>query len=305
MGKDYFSNIDFRAIRILPNIKQIFETEEEFKNFFRNIMPGRGGLYFFPNRMMRCPDQTLVLFQYDGMIRATGMLISGEKKTIVDEKGELFSGYYRFEVESLHYLAKPIDRKMFKQVYPEFDGFNQSKQIIPQSYWPAICTILKKLDPYYSDDSLRQVEGIENVMKSLGLKGREREAFVKVRVNQGVFRDKLMGRYNHCCLCGMSNDSLLTASHIKPWSVSNSSEKLDVENGFLMCPNHDKLFDQGWITFDENGKIVVSDELSQADRIYMNIKEDMKIQLTDKNKSYLLYHRNNLFRTHCLQKSIR
>ena len=52
-----------------------------------------------------------------------------------------------------------------------------------------------------------------------------------------------------------------------------------------MCPNHDKLFDQGWITFDENGNIVVADELPQEDRNYMNIKEDMKIQLTDKNKA--------------------
>ena len=65
-----------------------------------------------------------------------------------------------------------------------------------------------------------------------------------------------------------------------------------------MCPDHDKLFDQGWITFDKNGNIVVADELSQEDRNYLNIKEDMKIQLTNKNKTYLLYHRNNIFRTH-------
>lgn len=297
MGKGYFSNIDISEIRILPNGKQIFETEAQFKNFFQNTMPEQCGFYYFPNQMMRCPDHTFVLFQYDGMIRATGVLISSGKKNF-DEKGESFSGYYRFKVDSLHYLAKPIDKKMLKQVYPEFNGFNQSKQIIPLTYWPAICTLLEKSDPYYSDDSLRQIEGIENVMKSLGLKGGEREAFVNARVNQGIFRDKLMKRYSRCCLCGMSNDSLLTASHIKPWSASNSREKLDVENGFLMCPNHDKLFDQGWITFDENGNIVVADELSQEDRNYLNIKEDMKIQLTDKNKAYLLYHRNNIFRTH-------
>ena len=48
---------------------------------------------------------------------------------------------------------------------------------------------------------------------------------------------------------------------------AQQTEKLDVENGFLMCPDHDKLFDQGWITFDENGNIVVADELFQEDRI--------------------------------------
>ena len=73
-------------------------------------------------------------------------------------------------------------------------------------------------------------------------------------------------------------------------------EKLDVDNGFLMCPNHDKLFDQGWITFDDNGNIIVSDELSEIDRVFMNIRNAMKIQLTEKNKAYLLYHRTNIFK---------
>lgn len=62
-----------------------------------------------------------------------------------------------------------------------------------------------------------------------------------------------------------------------------------------MCPNHDRLFNQGWISFDDNGKIIIADEMSQEDRIFMNVNKDMKITLSEKNKIYLQYHRSNIF----------
>ena len=64
-----------RSIRILPSDKATFETEMEFKAFIQRTMPERGGYYYFPNQMMNCPENTFVLFQYDGMIRATGVLV--------------------------------------------------------------------------------------------------------------------------------------------------------------------------------------------------------------------------------------
>lgn len=66
----------------------------------------------------------------------------------------------------------------------------------------------------------------------------------------------MLKRYNRCCLCEMENPEFLIASHIKPWAESERKEKLDVNNGFLMCPNHDRIFDKGYITFDDDGKII-------------------------------------------------
>ena len=80
----------------------------------------------------------------------------------------------------------------------------------------------------------------------------------------------------------MTGEPFLIASHIKPWVVSDPAEKLDIENGFLMCLNHDKLFDQGWITFSDDGEIIISEDLSQTDRTFMNIREDINIKLTEK-----------------------
>ena len=68
-------------------------------------MKARGGYYYFPNLAMNCPTNTLVLFQYDGMIRAIGILIDTEKKPVVDERGIKYSGYYKFDIETLKYLS--------------------------------------------------------------------------------------------------------------------------------------------------------------------------------------------------------
>lgn len=62
---------------------------------------------------------------------------------------------------------------------------------------------------------------------------------------------------------------------------------LPITCGFLLCPNHDALFDGGYITFEDDGTIVISDRLSQLDCTFTNVLSTMKIQLSDKNKKYL------------------
>ncbi len=140
------------------------------------------------------------------------------------------------------------------------------------------------------------VDEIDKEIEAKQLQGEEREALIKVRVNQSAFRKLLMRRYTHCCLCDVDDESLLVASHIKPWAKSSHAEKVDVNNGLLLCPNHDKLFDRGYISFDNGGHIVISDELSKNCAISMNIKNDMQIELSNDNIKYMEYHRNNVLK---------
>lgn len=140
------------------------------------------------------------------------------------------------------------------------------------------------------------VDEIDKEIETKQLQGEEREALIKVRVNQSAFRKLLMRRYTHCCLCDVDDESLLVASHIKPWAKSSHAEKVDVNNGLLLCPNHDKLFDRGYISFDNGGHIVISDELSKNCAISMNIKNDMQIELSNDNIKYMEYHRNNVLK---------
>ncbi len=280
------------SIRILPSDKATFSKEADFKFYVENTMVVRGGYYYCPNLMMKCPKNTLVLFQYDGMIRAIGVLTDLGKATVVDEYGMEYAGYYRFDTNTLKYLEVPLDKEMLKSVYPSFKSFNQSKQNIPLEYLEDILKLLKNTNAVSLNDDTSFISEIENT----NVLGSEKAALVKIRVNQGIFRDKLLKKYSKCCLCGISNTALLVASHIKPWIDSDSKEKLDSENGFLLCPNHDKLFDGGWISFNDDGKILISDMLQKSDRELMNIHEGMMISLSEKNKQYLKFHRDEIYK---------
>lgn len=123
----------------------------------------------------------------------------------------------------------------------------------------------------------------------------KKESIVKRRIGQNILRDILLSKKCECKVCNMADKKLLIASHIKPWSQSNDYERLDENNAFLLCPNHDSLFDKGYMSFDENGKILISNRISDDNKILLNIHEDMMIELKDENQKYLEWHRKNLF----------
>lgn len=122
------------------------------------------------------------------------------------------------------------------------------------------------------------------------------EKLAKVRIGQGIFKKKLLKEEACCKICGMDDKRLLIASHIKPWSKSNNLERLDKRNGFLLCPNHDALFDKGYITFDDNGNIMISSILDKNNYNILNIQDGLKIAIFEENKKYLDWHRLNVFK---------
>lgn len=140
-----------------------------------------------------------------------------------------------------------------------------------------------------------EAQSIEKDIQSSNLVGMDKVAVVKARVNQGVFRDRLIRKYGKCCLCGADEESLLIASHIKPWVDSSPEERVDENNGLLLCPNHDRLFDRGFISFDDDGTIMISELLSDNNRIFLNVNQDAGIALDDSTKKYMEYHRNYIY----------
>ena len=77
---------------------------------------------------------------------------------------------------------------------------------------------------------------------------------------------------------------------------TSPEEKTDVNNGLLLCPNHDKLFDLGYISFDNEGKILISNQLDEKKQMWLNVLPTMKIEITDENMFYLTYHREHIFK---------
>jgi len=136
---------------------------------------------------------------------------------------------------------------------------------------------------------------LDNIL-SLSLSATEKNSIIKTRIGQGVFKKKLEEIECNCKVCGLKNRDLLIASHIKPWKDCNSIERLDDNNGFLLCPIHDALFDKGYISFEDNGKIIVSQLLDIDCYNLLSINGREQIKLTNKNRIYLKWHRENIFK---------
>lgn len=91
----------------------------------------------------------------------------------------------------------------------------------------------------------------------------EREALVKARKGHGRYRQNLELIENACRVSGVTDKRLLRASHIKPWRLcANNHERLDGNNGLLLSPNIDLLFDQGFLSFGDDGKLLRSTQVA-------------------------------------------
>lgn len=124
----------------------------------------------------------------------------------------------------------------------------------------------------------------------------EKEVLSTVRTQQAKFRNDLLKALKICPITLVSDKRLLVASHIKPWCLSNDSEKLDINNGFILTPLFDKLFDSGLITFTSQKKMFISSSLSNATVKRLNLRQDYYEHLpTEGRERYLEFHNDKIF----------
>jgi hypothetical protein len=155
------------------------------------------------------------------------------------------------------------------------------------------------LDEYSRDHrSPDLLDDLEKHRDSLGLLSpTEREAVIKSRIGQGIFRTDLITYWHGCSVTRCTTMPLLRASHIKPWRDSTNLERLDVYNGLLLIPNLDVAFDAGLISFRNSGQIMISDHLDRESREILGIADEMRlIRLEDNHRRYLTLHQQRIFR---------
>jgi predicted restriction endonuclease len=137
----------------------------------------------------------------------------------------------------------------------------------------------------------------EKIEKDTTITVTERTHLTKSRIGQGIFRTKLLEECHACPVTSISDDRILIASHIKPWSVSDNKERLDPKNGLLLTPTFDKLFNDGFISFDDDGTMIISSSLSYFTMDNLGLAENKKYSVPTKGREkYLKYHRENIFR---------
>lgn len=147
----------------------------------------------------------------------------------------------------------------------------------------------------------KYIEFSENevVLKPIKKIETEKTISQKIRIGQNDFRQALLKSLKKCPITHLDEKRLLIASHIKPWVYCDNNERLDINNGFLLSPLFDKLFDKsvGLITFTSEKEILISNKLSKENIKRLGIKHRQIINDLPLNgrEEFLEYHRKYIF----------
>ncbi|MGD8405986.1 MAG: HNH endonuclease [Anaerolineales bacterium] len=125
---------------------------------------------------------------------------------------------------------------------------------------------------------------------------------IKARQKQSLFRKRVLENFqNQCCLSTVKEENLLIASHIIPWA-DRIETRLDPANCLCLSYVYDKLFDDGYFSFNDNLKVIVSDQASilsgEIQSILVSI-ENSKIREPQNypiSLDYIKYHRQKKMR---------
>ena len=127
----------------------------------------------------------------------------------------------------------------------------------------------------------------------------ERKGLVTSRVGQGAYRKRIIHRWGYkCAVTGFDKLNILIASHILPWASSNNNQRLDINNGILLSPTYDALFDRNLISFENTGRIILSHVIDEEAFRKIGVTGDERIhKFSAYNLEYLELHRKEFFAT--------
>jgi hypothetical protein len=127
----------------------------------------------------------------------------------------------------------------------------------------------------------------------------ERTALIRARRGQGLFRDNVRSIERACRVTKVERMEHLIASHVQPWRDSSNEQRLDGENGLLLTPTVDHLFDKGFISFEDTGRLIVSPVADQRSLTRMGIDTRNSVNVgafSEGQRRYLDFHRENVLR---------
>ncbi len=160
-----------------------------------------------------------------------------------------------------------------------------------------LINLLRKLDDivfiknelYFTEDA-KQIFG-----ENLEIINRKRNPYLHLIYKNQLKEESFSVFESEKCMVEKLTYPVLIASHIKPFAISNEFESYDPNNGFLLSRNIDALFDLGYITFENDGKIKFSDKLSNDVIKFVSNYKLENIFLNEKRLEYLEFHRNEVF----------
>lgn len=308
------------------NHKQTFSQEINGNYIWSPLAKANGGRNQFYDNMRRVRQGDIVFSFAFGKIQAIGMcvvpVVLFPKPNEFGTVGDAWNDEgWRVGVE-FDKLAIPLDPKLYMEVIgpvlPEkyspirSDGKGNQGAYLAEIPKPMADVILSLLGrdqsqfKFISDEQVaNQASAIQKAEDALvdGIKNRtdldetEKEQLIKARRGQGKFRQNLMYFERQCRITGLGDFKHLRASHIKPWRASTNFERLDGNNGFLLSPHVDHLFDLGYISFKDSGQLMISRELEVSTLRLWGIDPNKTMDsVRAEQLPYLEFHRDSIFR---------
>ena len=138
---------------------------------------------------------------------------------------------------------------------------------------------------------------LKNVRTDATLPETQKKAIIMARRGQGLFKSRVMELERACRITGVNQEQHLRASHCKPWRDATNEERLNGENGLLLTPSIDHLFDRGFIGFEDDGQVIVSPVAHRDSLLRMGIQPDRPPKVgrfSIRQRHFLEFHRENV-----------
>ena len=136
------------------------------------------------------------------------------------------------------------------------------------------------------------LEDIHHIEDDDSLTVTQRLQLAKARVGQGLFRKRVIVLDGACRVTGVTDTRVLIASHIKPWREADNADRLNGNNGILLSPHVDALFDEELLSFEDDGQILVHPSLSPDVLYRWSIDPTRRVEpFRDEQRAFLSRHR--------------
>lgn len=198
-------------------------------------------------------------------------------------------------------FSEDVDRTELSRLMPDFlfdtTGIHaineETLALVLRRYAELVVSLpARPLDQYEAEVS-------NAIDEQPGIRGTETERLVRQRIGQDVYRKALLKYWEgQCAVTGITVSEILRASHAKPWAdCETDGERLNVYNGFLLSANLDGLFDSGLISFSDEGDMVISADLDEAQRKEIGLDTGLSLRWIDRNHiPFLKWHRDRVFK---------
>jgi hypothetical protein len=144
-------------------------------------------------------------------------------------------------------------------------------------------------------ESLRWTDEDSTWAQGSDLEGTVRQVLRNERRGQHLFRERVLQRERTCRLTGVNDPAHLRASHIKPWAASDRRERLDANNGLMLAPHIDHRVDRAYISFEDDGTLLVlNDDIAKLLRDWGIVRDENPSTPPPFNPqqcAYLAHHR--------------